>query len=735
MQDRADITDAALSSVKGSTDMGHYTRNGALRAAPSISKWLVDAGIDDADGTIAGVLVTCTGGDDVSLLAAIKEPSLLEASGQIGLRKCSGPRCPRSPRPSHVVMYPCNAIPTLPCFSPFPPCRASLVYSALECISSSPMPQPPAPLLSSLFARAGGVKLRKLIAALPVGFTYTEHFTKSIAAAVDGTSASATGEETTPKGSAYKALVAEHGPPPASPRGANKAVTAGSAKPTRRAIGLPQSSIGPPHAAVGVPTYTTPEPIMMTPPTTPPTTPPAVALRASEATRHSHEGKDELDAPPIFTERTMEAIRVAAEADGISPQHAVRAAAEAGGVDPHVPIFTPRGTTKLGLSSKPLILHPTSTPASAVEGGGGAPDNSAGPITERTAAALKKLGPDAPPLGEDGGSVTPRTAAAVKISAQAMDDEQLAKSLQSALDEEASAAVASATLKQAKANPTKGKPSSARKSGKLTPKRGKSATRKANEQKGTSRFRIDIGTMKVELELEKKAGPNKTKSHLEKPLIESVVRPALLGYLSDKPACVREPLSAHPEDVVVSLEGEVIDAKASAKTYVNLEAEITIVTLLLPQWATDVINRAPAALAEILGSQHSARDVVANVTHLAGGLTTTTITTASAPFHVNIVSGAAGNKHGGKGSLETETNLNATWLRKPLREALVAPALKAYQSSNPSVSEVDPMAVGILVDCERVSGRELASTYVHEDGTPAVVEIQLPMELEIRISS
>lgn len=305
----------------------------------------------------------------------------------------------------------------------------------------------------------------------------------------------------------------------------------------------------------------------------------------------------------------------------------------------------------------------------------------------------------------------------------------------SACPHQASAAVASEVLKQAKANPTKGKPSARPKKAKASPKggagtagagaaAGKAAgsTRKAKPA-DSARFRIDIGMMTIELEIDKKI--------LSKPLFETVVRPTLLGYLSDKPACVREPLSAHPEDVVVSVEGEPVDGKSSSKSYVLGGAEYTSVALLLPQWATDVLTRAPAAMAEILGTQHSARDVSSVSAH-AGGLTTTTITTVSAPFHVNIASGGGAGLHNGRRSLETITHLNATWLAKPLRQALIGPALQAYAQSNPNAPHVELVNVTVAVDGKPVSGAEIASTFVRPDGSPAEVDICLPMDLEIR---
>ena len=111
-----------------------------------------------------------------------------------------------------------------------------------------------------------------------------------------------------------------------------------------------------------------------------------------------------------------------------------------------------------------------------------------------------------------------------------------------------------------------------------------------------------------------------------------------------------------------------------------------------------------------------------------GGIQTFTITTASAPFHVNIASA------GGKVAFESETHLNVTWLSKPLREALVGPAVKAYCSSHPSSpQDVEVSAVRVSVDGKPVSGTAAASEYVRTDGSPALVELTLPMVLDIRV--
>lgn len=133
--------------------------------------------------------------------------------------------------------------------------------------------------------------------------------------------------------------------------------------------------------------------------------------------------------------------------------------------------------------------------------------------------------------------------------------------------------------------------------------------------------------------------------------------PALVGYLADKPACVRIPLGAHPEDVTITVNGEVVDGKSAAKAYVDSDALETIVILILPGWAADVVQRKPEMIAEIVGPPIDATGL-GELGELAGlgglgdpsgieqidawGIHTTTITAASVPFHINIGAGFIG---------------------------------------------------------------------------------------------
>jgi len=275
-------------------------------------------------------------------------------------------------------------------------------------------------------------------------------------------------------------------------------------------------------------------------------------------------------------------------------------------------------------------------------------------------------------------------------------DEELAQRLQKQLDDSRSEEVAKQTLKAAKSNPSKGKPA---KSKKKSPKRAPASS------KETSRFHVDIGETKFTSELDRKL--------LSKPLLEVVCTPALTGYLADKPACVRVPIGAHPEDVTITVNGEVVDGKSAAKDYVDSSARETIIILILPEWATDVIQRNPAVIAEIVGT-------AAGKEHIeSSGIHTTTITTMSAPFHINI-----GN--GRKNAFETETCLNAVWLQKPLMDALIVPALNAFAQSNPSAPEVDVKTLKMAVDGTIVNGSVPAIEYVRADGSPALLELTLP---------
>lgn len=313
------------------------------------------------------------------------------------------------------------------------------------------------------------------------------------------------------------------------------------------------------------------------------------------------------------------------------------------------------------------------------------------------------------------GVLTPRTVEAVKVAHQEVDDETVALQLQQALDEEASAEVVEATMELAKKTATKGKPVKKKKSPKA--KAASASSRKVNQEKTTSRFHVDVGESKLTTELDKKL--------LSKSLMETVIEPALKGYLADKPACVRIPLSKHPDDVTVSVDGEVVDGKAAAKSYVDIDNAETIVIIILPQWAQDIVMREPAAMAEIMGGSPSNFGKKTTTSH---GITTVTISASSAPFTVHIKS-----RVGGKGSFETDTHLNAAWLSKPLFDALAKPAVDAYLKSNPSAPQVRMQEVTMSVDGKAVDGKAPASQYVHDDGSPALVELWLPMAIEIRI--
>lgn len=265
-----------------------------------------------------------------------------------------------------------------------------------------------------------GIKLRKLLAVLPGVMKKLEPTEADV-------SASATGEvpkpdhgtsvagsvlgsaPPPPQKSAFDALVASAGPPPPSPRGA------------------------PPRQ---------PLPIVTTPPSTPP--PAALVTKGAALSLPvaPHAGGGD-DSPPIFTERTkaaishlsaqgvdasqvtprtFDALRVAAAADSAELSDAAEAADLKGASTP-LPLA-------LNTTNKPLAL---ATPLPSSE-----PGAQDALITERTADALRKLGDDCRTDGEavDVSAITPRTVAAVKASAQAMEDEKLAMSLQAALDEE-----------------------------------------------------------------------------------------------------------------------------------------------------------------------------------------------------------------------------------------------------------------------------------------------------------
>jgi len=404
----------------------------------------------------------------------------------------------------------------------------------------------------------------------------------------------------------------------------------------------------------------------------------------------------------------------------------VAAAAAASAADLTPPVFTPRSTPGATVADRDGPNAIATSPAADP------------PLTPR-------LMPEA--------TITPRTMERARMATLTLEedervaialqeeedkelrDEQLALQLQHVEDEGRSEELAKETLSVAKERATKGKPLKSAKGGKKSPKA--KAQRKENSLKPTARFHVDIGATKFTTELDKKL--------LTKPLLEVVCTPALVGYLADKPACVRIPLGAHPEDVTITVNGEVVDGKSAAKAYVDSDALETIVILILPGWAADVVQRKPEMIAEIVGPPIDATGL-GELGELAGlgglgdpsgieqidawGIHTTTITAASVPFHINIGAGFIGGK---KNAFETETRLNAAWLSKPLMDALISPALRAYVQSNPNAPSIDATKLKMLVDGEAVDGSVPAREYVRTDGSPALLELLLPMELEVRI--
>jgi hypothetical protein len=237
-----------------------------------------------------------------------------------------------------------------------------------------------------------GIKLRKLLAVLP-GVTKPAEQAEQAEHA-----AAATGDPPKPH-SAFDALVATSGPPPPSPRGGGAARQ--------------------------------PLPIVTTPPSTPPTVAPRPAPSLSVGlTREGASLSAGADEPPIFTERTQAAFSVLSaqgavnisDAPQMTPRtiEAIKVAAAADGA---------ATSTPLPLNRRPLALAALPSPEEAAL------------LTDRTADALRKLGSVQEESGGgsvDMASITPRTIVAVKASAQALEDEKLAMSLQAALDDEVS---------------------------------------------------------------------------------------------------------------------------------------------------------------------------------------------------------------------------------------------------------------------------------------------------------
>ena len=339
---------------------------------------------------------------------------------------------------------------------------------------------------------------------------------------------------------------------------------------------------------------------------------------------------------------------------------------------------------------------------------------------------------------EAGRNLTPRTFEAVRMSAQSAADEEMAKRLQEELDEAASAAAAAAALAVAKSNPVKSKPSKKKVSAKSTKAKAKSpkssdranpsaadttdgtaaaagttAVIKASARlhphssgapsKDVVRFLVDVGDTKFIIDIDKK----EKKGEAAKTLLAGIVAPALTGYLVDKPQCVRVPLTSHPEDCIVSVDGEVVDPTLwPAKAYEKADEE-TYVILIVPDWAKNIIHRTPAAMLDILGQPMPTE-------------------TPSAPFAITVT----GN---GRCLFETSKRIKESSLSKPLHDALVLPALQALHHASSKGIDGTPAGVQVYVDGKSVSDKALVSEYVRQDGTAAEVELKLPVALTVEV--
>jgi len=423
-------------------------------------------------------------------------------------------------------------------------------------------------------------------------------------------------------------------------------------------------------------------------------------------------GEADMAAAPTSSSRTHDSGTGGSAFDTLvakegPPPPSPRSSPDAPKVTPRTeaPIFTPRSTSlplAAPASNPTPPPPPIFTPRTTAEVRATFGDEAV--VTPRKVATAKAI-------AEETAAVAEADAIMARELAQALDeDEAMALKLQAELDNASSEAVARMALDDAKAQKVKrGKPAK-KKSSPTTavPKLKTSAAAKGVAVTAAS-FSVDIGTTKLTF--------NVSKAMMGASLLDALVTPVIAGYLADKPACVRLPLMAHPDDVDVVLDGAVVDATSAVKAHVRpgaglgagLDAQPVPVMLILPQWAVDVITRAPAFLKEILIDEGE----------------------ASATFHVDVFTA-----RGGKAGFETQCTLHAEWLAKPVLEAVVTPALEAHARASPAASVTSPAAsaanVTITVDSKPIDGSQPASTYVRADGMPPAVAIWLPMPHGVR---
>lgn len=229
---------------------------------------------------------------------------------------------------------------------------------------------------------------------------------------------------------------------------------------------------------------------------------------------------------------------------------------------------------------------------------------------------------------------------------------------------------------------------------KVKPKKLKGAKKLKSAQ-----FSLDIGDMQLSTTLDSK--------WMAKPLRDALVMPAIEGYLSGKH--LSGDTSCAASEVVTTFNGEVVDCSASALSFAQSVpvGQVVRMAVLLPDRLTAAL--AASASADAGGEPLSdSKTFVVSIVHSNAKENASPRTLARAPADAYSMT----------------MELNASWLAMPLRESLVAPAIRAYAKakgeaqSPPSIEAIQITLDGNVVDGARPASELMGAILGAGQATP-----------------
>ena len=198
------------------------------------------------------------------------------------------------------------------------------------------------------------------------------------------------------------------------------------------------------------------------------------------------------------------------------------------------------------------------------------------------------------------------------------------------------------------------------------------------------------------------------KKQLSATLWQALIHPALQGFVADKPGLVVQHAS-----VTVTIEGEVVDAEQPVRAFENADGPTHVIVLLPPD-----VHAAAAKLRQVLAREERAGGGSSGAANAGGGSRSSIATgqrfdqDGAYPFHVNIHTVMAPtDRTADHYGYETETRLNSVWLDKPLRTALVEPAMRNYYRS--AINAPQARARHRHGDCRHSRRHAYACRYAH----------------------